>query len=82
MLAVTDVEVSIVLLRGYTLSRRFEHLTLVDFHTGQHPRGRAERRPEEDNARGLFGGSRGAAAMIFFLLNKAFDTDALGLVGM
>ena len=70
MLAVTDVEVSIVLLRGYTLSRRFEHLTLVDFHTGQHPRGRAQGRAEEDNARGLLGGSRGAAAMIF-LLRKA-----------
>ena len=66
MLAVTDVEVSIVLLRGYTLSRRFEHLTLVDFHTGQHPRGRAQRRPEEDNVRRLQRGPGGAAAMIVF----------------
>ena len=66
MLAVTDVEVSIVLLRGYTLSRRFEHLTLVDFHTGQYPRGRAQRRPEEDNVRRLQRGPGGAAAMILF----------------
>ena len=42
--------------------------------TGQHPRGRAQGRPEEDNARGLLGGSRGAAAMIFFFLRKAWGS--------
>ena len=53
------------------------HPTLVDFHAGQHPRGRAQGRAEEDDARGLFGGSRGAAAMIFF---SCVRLGVLGLV--